>query len=147
TSKFNPGAYSCQSNNLYQDYISYTCNNPGTASASCTSGKEAKQIQTCSSSQKCQIGLWYTGCVSPTTTDTTDTNTNTTNTTNTNNNTNTTYPTSSCTSHATKGCINNSVYWYNSCGTQQEVYKSCSLTGQVCQEGGCTGTPVVKTTS
>src|SRR5437660_827945 len=41
----------------------------------------------------------------------------------------------SCTPHATKGCFNNSVYWYDSCGTQETAYQNCALTGKACQEG------------
>ena len=42
-----------------------------------------------------------------------------------------------CTYHAYKLCSGNNVYWYNSCGNQQEIYTSCSG-GQTCQYGQCT---------
>lgn len=41
-----------------------------------------------------------------------------------------------CTYHAYKLCSGNNVYWYDSCGTQQDIYYSCSG-GQVCQYGQC----------
>lgn len=131
TNAFSSGAYSCQSNNLYQDYITYTCNNPGTASASCTSGKEAKQIQTCTNNQKCQIGLWYTGCVAPTDTNTTNTNTNITNTNTNTNTTNTSYQT-----NAYQKCSGNSVYWFDSNGNQQSLYQTCAG-NQTCSNNSC----------
>lgn len=121
TNTFSSGAYSCQSNNLYQDYITYTCNNAGTANASCTSGKEAKQIQTCTNNQKCQIGLWYTGCVSPT---------------NTNNNTNTSNANNSYQSNSYQRCVNNAVYWFDSNGSQQSLYQTCA-NNQTCSNNSC----------
>jgi hypothetical protein len=41
------GAPFCQSNNVYQNYITYTCNNPGTASSSCSNNTAAQLKQTC----------------------------------------------------------------------------------------------------
>jgi len=41
----------------------------------------------------------------------------------------------SCTYHAYKLCVGNSIYWYNSCGNQQDLYYSCG--GQTCQYGQC----------
>ncbi len=52
----------------------------------------------------------------------------------TNTNTNTNTQPTNCVAHTSKGCFNNSVYWYNSCGTMQEVYQTCNGT---CQEGQC----------
>jgi uncharacterized repeat protein (TIGR01451 family) len=46
----------CQSGNVYQNYKTYTCNNPGTASASCTSASNAQLKQTCASGQTCSGG-------------------------------------------------------------------------------------------
>ncbi|MDD2731790.1 MAG: PKD domain-containing protein [Candidatus Pacebacteria bacterium] len=46
----------CQSGNVYQDYKTYTCLNPGTSSSSCTSSTEAKLKQVCSGGQTCQNG-------------------------------------------------------------------------------------------
>lgn len=41
------GSPFCQSNNVYQNYITYTCNNPGTTSSSCSNATTAKLKQTC----------------------------------------------------------------------------------------------------
>ena len=51
------------------------------------------------------------------------------------------YNYSSCTYHAYKLCVGNtSIYWYDSCGTQQDLYSTC-YSGQVCntqnQYGQC----------
>ena len=43
---------------------------------------------------------------------------------------------SNCTYHAYKLCSGNNVYWYDSCGTQQDLYSSCGG-GQTCQYGQC----------
>jgi len=159
------GQQSCQANSLYQDYVTYTCNNPGGTFSSCTSSKSPQLVKTCDYNQKCQDGLWFIGCAPAT---------NSTNTNNTNynnlrcvgnsvywfdfygnqqgkyqdcgynqtcsNNSCVTSTQQSCNSHTIKGCVNNSVYWYNSCGTQQELYQSCNATNQTCQDGTCVGT-------
>ena len=44
---------------------------------------------------------------------------------------------SNCTYHAYKLCQGNNVYWYDSCGTQQDLYSTCT-NGLVCQYGQCT---------
>ena len=41
-----------------------------------------------------------------------------------------------CTYHAYRLCSGNNIYWYDSCGTQQDLYLSC-YNGQVCQYGQC----------
>lgn len=41
-----------------------------------------------------------------------------------------------CTNHAYKLCMNNSIYWYDSCNNQQGLYYSCG-SGQTCQNGQC----------
>jgi len=56
------GQQFCQNNNLYQSYVTYTCNNPGSAYSSCTSSKSPRLLQTCN--QKCEDNLWYIGCSS-----------------------------------------------------------------------------------
>ena len=150
TSKFNPWAYSCQNNNLYQDYITYICNNPGSAYSTCTTQKQPQIIQTCSSNQKCQIGLWYTGCASATDTNNTYyTNNNTnTNTTNTNNNTNTTTTTNTNTTYQNysyQSCVGNSLYWFDSNGKQQSLYQTCG-SNQVCSNNSCTAATAVSCT-
>jgi len=47
-----------------------------------------------------------------------------------------------CTYHAYKLCQGNNVYWYNSCGTQQELFNSC-VGGQFCQYGQCTSNYII----
>lgn len=44
---------------------------------------------------------------------------------------------SDCTYHAYKLCVGNSIYWYDSCGAQQDIYSNCT-NGLVCQYGQCT---------
>lgn len=163
-SKFVDQQY-CQGNNLYQNYVTNTCNNPGSAYSSCTSSKSPRLVQSCS--KTCEENLWYIGCSE---------NNPTTNTTNTNNTCfshsyqkcsgNSVYWFDSCNNkqdlyqtcssgqicsgnscqtnyitnynlHAIKGCVNNNVYWYDSLGNQQDLYQNCSTTGQVCQDGKC----------
>ena len=46
----------CQNNNVFQNYITYTCNNQGTASSSCTSSTNSQLKQTCTSGQTCSGG-------------------------------------------------------------------------------------------
>ncbi|MCX6723539.1 MAG: hypothetical protein NT094_05800 [Candidatus Staskawiczbacteria bacterium] len=41
-----------------------------------------------------------------------------------------------CTYHAYRLCSGNNIYWYDSCGTQQDLYNSCS-NGLTCQYGQC----------
>lgn len=42
-----------------------------------------------------------------------------------------------CVPHASKQCITNISYWYNSCGVLEEISKNCNTTGQVCKSGEC----------
>ncbi|MCX6719568.1 MAG: hypothetical protein NTV36_00430 [Candidatus Staskawiczbacteria bacterium] len=42
-----------------------------------------------------------------------------------------------CTYHAYKLCVGNGVYWYDSCGTQQDLFQICSGTNTVCKYGQC----------
>ena len=44
---------------------------------------------------------------------------------------------SACTYHAYKLCQGNYIYWYSSCGVQQDLYSVCGG-GQTCQYGQCT---------
>ncbi len=41
-----------------------------------------------------------------------------------------------CTSHYTKKCVSNSVYWYDSCNNKEGLYQACSA-NQICQSGAC----------
>jgi hypothetical protein len=42
-----------------------------------------------------------------------------------------------CAPRASKQCISNIVYWYNSCGVLQSVAQNCNRTNQICQNGQC----------
>jgi len=44
--------------------------------------------------------------------------------------------TPTCTSHASKMCVGNSVYWKNSCGVAEDWFETCS-TNQYCSGGSC----------
>ncbi len=163
------GAPTCQGNTVYQNYITYTCNNPRTADSYCTTTITPRHQMSCSSNQTCKVGICfgeitgsgsqynysynypysctpysYQKCVG-----------------------NSVYWFDSCNnqqnlyqscregqtcsngicvnnqlnynSRSIKGCINNTVYWYDSLGNRQDVYQNCSLTGQTCQNGQCTG--------
>ena len=46
----------CQGNSVYKNYKTYTCLNPGTASASCFNSTQAQLQQTCSQNQTCSNG-------------------------------------------------------------------------------------------
>ena len=50
------GSPFCQSGNVYQNYITYTCNNPGTASSSCTNATTPQLQNTCTANQVCASG-------------------------------------------------------------------------------------------
>jgi len=45
-----------------------------------------------------------------------------------------------CTSRAYKQCVGNSIYWFDSCSHQQELYQTCSY-GLTCQYGQCVSQP------
>jgi hypothetical protein len=46
----------CQSGNVYQIYVTYTCNKPGTYSSYCTSDTTAQLVTTCAINQYCKNG-------------------------------------------------------------------------------------------
>ncbi len=50
------GALSCQNNDVYQGYKTYTCNNPGTASAQCSNSTNSQLKQMCAGAQGCNTG-------------------------------------------------------------------------------------------
>src|SRR3989344_4272942 len=54
------GQQFCQNNDLYQYYVTYTCNNSGSSFSTCVALKTPQLIKTCN--QKCEQGLWYIGC-------------------------------------------------------------------------------------
>jgi len=46
----------CSSGNAFQNYITYTCNNPGINSSYCSNATSAIVVMNCSSSQTCLSG-------------------------------------------------------------------------------------------
>jgi uncharacterized repeat protein (TIGR01451 family) len=50
------GSTFCQSGNVYQNYTTYTCNNPGTANSSCSTSSVPQLKQTCGAGYTCQNG-------------------------------------------------------------------------------------------
>lgn len=42
-----------------------------------------------------------------------------------------------CAPRATKECISNIVYWYDSCGAVNSIYQNCNTTGQICRNATC----------
>lgn len=47
------------------------------------------------------------------------------------------YNNNNCTYHAYKLCSGNNVYWFDSCGNQQDLIQTCSGYNMVCQYGNC----------
>lgn len=123
------GGQYCQGNSLYQDYVTYSCSNAGTSYSSCSSSKNPQFVKTCAADERCERGLWYTGCVS-----TRDENQTTT----TNNNPPPPQTTNQCQSHNYRSCVGSQVYWFDSCQNQQELYQVCS-SNQICSNGVCQG--------
>ncbi len=50
------GGVFCSGSNVLQNYINYTCNNPGTLSSYCSSSTSSSLIKTCSAGQVCSSG-------------------------------------------------------------------------------------------
>jgi len=143
------GSPFCQGNNVYQNFITYTCQNPGTSNAQCVSNTTAQLKQTCSNG--CSNGVcqeysctynsylkcdgnylyWYDSCG--------------------NRQSLAQYcpngcfgnycinqnPYGQCTNHAYKLCVGNNVYWYDSCGNMQDLFQSCSGINMTCSFGMC----------
>lgn len=107
------GLQFCQGNNIYQDYMTFTCNNPGTANANCTNSTVSKFEQSCSSDQFCSYG----SCITPKPTFSQNSNPppiiqNS-------------YNQSYYVKHFRTNCYKNNIYWYDSYGSVQDVYKNC----------------------
>ncbi len=150
TNSFTGGPF-CQGNGVYKNFVTYTCNNPGTVSSSCTNATAPQLQTTCSGSQTCSGGsctntctthsyqqcsgnsvYWYDSCGNiqdvAVTCGANQTCSNNSCVVNPN--------ISTCTYHAYQQCIGNNVYWFNSCGAQQELYQSCSY-NQTCSNNTC----------
>ncbi|MSU60393.1 MAG: hypothetical protein EXS52_00555 [Candidatus Staskawiczbacteria bacterium] len=50
------GNISCQNNDVYQGYKTYTCNNPGTTSSYCSNNTVSQLKQMCAAAQGCNNG-------------------------------------------------------------------------------------------
>lgn len=50
------GSTFCQGNNVYQNYITYTCNNAGASNSYCTNSTSAQLTTNCSGNQTCNNG-------------------------------------------------------------------------------------------
>ncbi|MCX6723363.1 MAG: hypothetical protein NT094_04875, partial [Candidatus Staskawiczbacteria bacterium] len=130
----------CQSGNVYQNYINYTCNNPGTASSSCSNYTTAQLQTTCTGNQTCSNGscgnsctqnyqqrcsgsnlYWYDSCNNQGNLIQYCTNGCSGNSCIVNN----------CTSNYQQRCSGNNLYWYDSCGNQQNLIQYCT--------NGCSG--------
>ena len=56
------GSPFCQNNNVYQNYRTYTCANPGTASSSCSNSTSAQLKSNCTGNQTCSNGSCGSSC-------------------------------------------------------------------------------------
>ena len=117
----------CQGGNVYQNYKTYTCNNPGTATSSCSNSTVAQLKTTCSGNQICTNGscgntctpnyqqkclgtsmYWFDSC-----------------------GTQGAYVGScgnTCTPNYQQKCLGTSMYWFDSCGMQGSYIGSCGQT-------------------
>ena len=55
TNGFTGGPF-CIGNSIYQNYTTYTCNNPGTANSNCTNSTAVQLINNCTANQTCSLG-------------------------------------------------------------------------------------------
>ena len=160
----------CQTNDLYQNYVTYTCNSPNSSSASCFSSKSPRLVQSCS--QGCEAGLWYIGCSTKNKTNSANSatynphsyqrcvgnsvywfdsynnqkdlyQTCSSGQTCSGNNCVTNKPVITYNQKSVRGCLNNNVYWYDSLGNQQDLYQNCGASGQSCQDGQCVGNKII----
>lgn len=128
------GEQFCQGNSLYGNFVSYTCNNPGSNYSSCTSNKYPQLVRNCGS-QVCKAGIWFIGCQSP----------NETNGYNYNSGSGSNYygtpynsnPYGYNGSSDYLRCEGNTVFWYDSYGNKKSVYQECSAYNQTCQNNAC----------
>ena len=94
------GSPFCQGNNVYQNYITYTCNNAGSATSYCSNNTASQLKNNCTGSQTCSNG----SCGG-----------------------------NSCTYHSYQQCYGNYLYWYDSCGVQQDsTYCPNGCSGNYC---------------
>lgn len=85
------GSPFCQQNNVYQNYVTYTCNNAGSANSFCSNSTSAQLKNNCSGNQACSNG----SCGQ------------------------------NCSSNSYQQCVGNNLYWFDSCGVQQNLIQYC----------------------
>ncbi len=149
------GSSYCQGSNIFQNYMTYTCNGAGTVNSYCSSSSASQLKQTCSGNQTCNNGVcsgqnctyhsyqqcvgnslyWYDSCGQQQEISQYCQNGCYGNTCSNYNNNN------YCTYHAYRLCVGNSIYWYDSCGARQDLFQTCYGTNQICQYGVCTYNP------
>jgi len=140
------GSLFCQGNNVYQNYTTYTCNNPGTSNSSCTSATTPQINSNCNANQTCSNGsctntnnctsnyqqkcsgnnlYWYDSCGNQQSFVQYCANGCSGN----------ACINSNCTSNYQQRCSGNNLYWYDSCGNQQSISQYCTngCSGNSCQ--------------
>ncbi len=118
------GSPVCSGNAIYQNYQTWTCNNPGTSSSYCSSSTTQQEQSVCLYNQTCQNGYCSTPYVPPYTPPYIPPYT----------------PpyTPTCSYDASERCVGNSVYWFDSCGNQGSVAQVCGY-NQTCEGSSCVG--------
>jgi len=162
------GSNFCQSNSVYKNYLTYTCNNAGTTQSYCSTNTVANLQQTCNSNQTCSSGscnnqntctqnsykqcgagnsvYWYDSCGSQGSLyQVCNSNQVCSGSICQNTYVNNIY--NNYTNHSFRGCENNIAYWYDSNGTRQDIYQNCNLTNQACNNGSCVGSTYTNTTT
>jgi len=175
----------CKDGNVYKRYKTYTCNNPGTVNATCTSALADQLQTTCAANQTCTNGActtnpsdltvscsttpnpananqsvsfissvsggtgsyiysWTGACTGSSSTcidsfSSSGTQTATIHVTSGSQSDSSTCSVSvnqNCSPNSYKQCIGNSLYWYDSCGTQGSLYQYCQngCYNNACQE-------------
>ena len=137
------GGLFCQGNSVYQNYITYTCNSPGTTSSYCSNSTAAQLQTTCTGNQVCTNGsctnnctpnfqqkcfgsnlYWYDSCGNQ-------------------GNfiqycangcSNGACLNNNCTPNSQQRCSGSNLYWYDSCGNQGNFIQYCA---NGCSNGAC----------
>jgi fimbrial isopeptide formation D2 family protein len=155
TNAYTGSPFCSNAGNVYQNYITYTCNNQGSATSFCSNNTVQQLKTTCSGNQTCSNGscagtttnctyhsyqqcvgnylYWYDSC--GTQQDSQYCPNGCSGNSCTNNSYNNNYNYSNCTQNSYQQCVGNYLYWYNSCGQQQSVSQYCQngCSGNTCQ--------------
>jgi len=110
------GASFCQGNSIYRNYQTWTCVNPGAANSYCAPTTTVPQLQNTCAPNQ---ACNNGTCVATATT---------------------------CISHASQKCSGGGVYWFDSCGNQQELVYAC-VGNQTCQNNTCVNIGPITTTT